>query len=185
MGSALLVMDFQAAFLDLFDDPAGVVDRAAGVLAATRDAGRPVVHLRVAFPPVGPPVPAANRMFGQQFRGRMIEGSPDVAVPDDLAPRPGEPVVTRRRTGPFAGSDLAPVLRGLGIDALVLTGVSTGGVVASTVCAAADEDLALTVLSDAVDDPDPDLHAALVGGLFPQHARVVTSAEHLAQGRAR
>jgi nicotinamidase-related amidase len=70
------------------------------------------------------------------------------------------------------------VLRGLGVDALVLAGVSTGGV-ASTVCAAADEDLALTVLSDAVDDPDPDLHAALVGGLFPQHARVVTSGEHL------
>jgi hypothetical protein len=47
------------------------------------------------------------------------------------------------------------------------------------VCAAADEDLALSVLSDAVDDPDPGLHTALVGGLFPQHARVVTSAEHL------
>jgi nicotinamidase-related amidase len=182
VGSALLVMDFQAGFLDLFDDPSGVVDRAAAVLAATREAGRPVVHLRVAFPSHGPPVPAANRMFGQQFRGRMVEGSDDVAVPDALAPRAGEPVVTRRRTGPFAGSDLAPVLRGLGVDTLVLSGVSTGGVVASTVCAAADEDLTLTVLSDAVDDPDPGLHAALVGSLFPQHARVVTSAEHLTPG---
>jgi nicotinamidase-related amidase len=176
---ALLVMDFQAGFLELFDDPGPVVDRAAAVLDATRRAGRPVVHLRVAFPRGGPPVPAANRMFGQQFRGRMAEGSRDVVVPDALAPRAGEPVVTRRRTGPFAGSDLAPVLRGLGVDALVLAGVSTGGVVASTVCAAADEDLALTVLADAVDDPDPGLHAALVGGLFPQHARVVTAAEHL------
>ncbi|CAA9237417.1 MAG: hypothetical protein AVDCRST_MAG54-1332 [uncultured Actinomycetospora sp.] len=182
MGSALLVMDFQAGFLDLFDDPSGVVDRTAAVLAAAREAGRAVVHLRVAFPPGGSPVPAANRMFGQQFRGRMIEGSADVAVPEALAPRAGEPVVTRRRTGPFAGSDLAPVLRGLGVDALVLAGVAAGGVVASTVCAAADEDLALNVLSDAVDDPDPGLHAALVGSLFPQHARVVTSGEHLASG---
>jgi pimeloyl-ACP methyl ester carboxylesterase len=94
-------------------------------------------------------------MFGQQFRGRMVEGSGDVEVADALAPRAGEPVVTRRRTGPFAGSDLAPALRGLGVDALVLAGVSTGGVVASTVCAAADEDLALTVLSDAVGRPRP------------------------------
>ncbi|MDD7917795.1 cysteine hydrolase family protein [Actinomycetospora callitridis] len=179
MPDALLVMDFQAGFLDLFDESEPVVARAAAALEATRRAAGPVVHLRVAFPPDGPPVPRANRMFGEQFRGRMVEGTDDVAVPDRLAPRPGEPVVTRRRTGPFAGSDLAPVLRGLGVDGLVLCGVSTGGVVTSTVCAAADEDLALTVLSDAVGDPDPDLHAALLRGLLPQHARVVTVAEHL------
>jgi nicotinamidase-related amidase len=176
-------MDFQGGFLGLFEDPGPVVARAAAVLDAARRAGTPVVHLRVALPPDGPPVPAANRMFGQQFRGRMLEGSDDVAVPEALAPRPGEPVVTRRRTGPFAGSDLAPVLRSLGVDALALAGVSTGGVVASTVCAAADEDLALTVLADAVDDPDHDLHAALLRGLFPQHAQVLTVAEYLARSR--
>lgn len=181
MPAALLVMDFQAGFLGLFDDPGPVIGRATVALDAARSAARPVVHLRVAFPSDGAPVPAANRMFGQQFRGRMVEGSDDVAVPDALAPRPGEPVVTRRRTGPFVGSDLAPVLRGLGVDALVLTGVSTSGVVASTVCAAADEDLDLTVLSDAVDDPDRGLHDALVGGLFPQHAQVLTVVEHLAR----
>jgi nicotinamidase-related amidase len=96
---ALLIMDFQGGFLGLFDDPGPVVAQAAAALDAARRAGTPVVHLRVAFPPDGPPVPAANRMFGQQFRGRMLEGSDDVAVPDALAPRPGEPVVTRRRTG--------------------------------------------------------------------------------------
>jgi nicotinamidase-related amidase len=166
-------MDFQAGFLDLFDDPSDVVAGAARALAAFRADDRPVVHLRVTFPPDAPPAPEANRMFGQGFRGRMVEGTADVAVPEALRPRPGEPVVTRPRTGPFAGSALAPTLRGLGVDGLVLAGVSTSGVVASTVCAAADEDLRLTVLADAVDDPDPDLHRALLEGLFPQHAAVV------------
>lgn len=175
-------MDFQAGFLNLFDDAAPVVDAAARALGAYRDAGRPVVHLRVAFAPGAPPVPEANRMFGQLFRGRMVEGGPDVAVPAALRPHPGEPVVTRPRTGPFAGSALAPTLRGLGADGLVLAGVSTGGVVASTVCAAADEDLRLSVLADAVADPDPGLHRALLEGLFPQHATVVDVADHLAAG---
>jgi nicotinamidase-related amidase len=179
---ALLVMDFQAGFLDLLDDPDPVVGAAGRALTAYRDAGRPVVHLRVAFPPDGPPVPEANRMFGQLFRGRMVEGSPDVAVPAALGPCPGEPVVTRPRTGPFAGTALAPTLRGIGADGLVLAGVSTSGVVASTVCAAADEDLRLTVLADAVADPDPALHRALLDGLFPQHAAVVEVADHLAAG---
>lgn len=173
MPDALLVMDFQAAFLDEFDDPGPVVDAAARALTAFRDASRPVVHLRVAFQADAPPAPEANRMFGVRFRGRMVEGGADVAVPDALRPRPGEPVVTRPRTGPFVGTSLAPTLRALGVDGLVLTGVSTSGVVASTVCAAADEDLRLTVLTDAVDDPDADLHRALLEGLFPQHATLV------------
>jgi len=90
-----------------------------------------------------------------------------------LAPRPGEPVVVKRRYGAFA-SDLDVVLRGLDATDLVLAGVSTSGVVLSTVRHAADQDFGLTVLSDACADQDPEVHRVLLEKVFPRQADVVT-----------
>jgi nicotinamidase-related amidase len=52
----------------------------------------------------------------------------------------------------FAGSDLDVVLRAGGIEALVLSGIATSGVVRSTLRQAADLDFSLTVLSDGCVD---------------------------------
>ncbi|MFN7104625.1 MAG: cysteine hydrolase family protein, partial [Pseudorhizobium sp.] len=48
----------------------------------------------------------------------------------------------------FAGSRLELVLRSQGINTLMLTGISTGGVVLSTALEASDKGYAPTVLSD-------------------------------------
>jgi nicotinamidase-related amidase len=80
------VMDVQAGFLELVDDPGPVVDRAAAALDATRRAGHPVVHLRVAFPPGGPPLPAANPHGRAAVRGRMV-GACSPSTPASSPPR--------------------------------------------------------------------------------------------------
>jgi nicotinamidase-related amidase len=85
-------------------------------------------------------------------------------------------VVTKRRIGAFAGSDLEIVLRSAGIEALVLAGVATSGVVLSTVRLAADMDYRLTVLADGCADADPEVHRVLTGKVFPRQATVQTVA---------
>ncbi len=82
-------------------------------------------------------------------------------------------MVTKRRASAFSGSDLDVVLRARGIDSLVLTGLSTSGVVLHTLCQANDQDFGLTVLADACLDTDPEVHRVLTERLFPQWADVV------------
>ncbi|BDH06505.1 isochorismatase family protein [Streptomyces seoulensis] len=76
--------------------------------------------------------------------------------------------------GAFTGSDLELVLRGGGIDHLVLTGLATSGVVLSTLRQAADLDHRLTVLADGCGDTDPEVHRVLTERVFPRQAEVTT-----------
>jgi nicotinamidase-related amidase len=77
----------------------------------------------------------------------------------------------------FSGSDLDVVLRSLGVDSLVLSGIATSGVVLSTLRQAADLDYRLTVLTDGCTDRDPEVHRVLMEKVFPRQASVVSVAE--------
>lgn len=59
----------------------------------------------------------------------------------------------------------------------ILAGISTSGVVLSTVRDAADRDYRLYVLEDATADPDVEIHAALTTKVFPRQADVISNAE--------
>ena len=86
----------------------------------------------------------------------------------------GDLVVTKKRVSAFTGSDLEVVLRGRGIDHLVLSGIATSGVVLSTLRQAADLDYGLTVLADGCLDADPEVHRVLTEKVFPRQAEVTT-----------
>ena len=77
------------------------------------------------------------------------------------------------RVGAFGTTDLDQQLRARGVDTLVLAGISTSGVVISTLVEAHDRDYRLFVLADAIADPDAELHASLMGGYFPKRAEVI------------
>jgi nicotinamidase-related amidase len=64
-----------------------------------------------------------------------------------------------------------------GVDHLVLSGVSTSGVVLSTLRLAADLDYRLTVLCDCCADRDEEVHRVLMERVFPSRAAVMGSAE--------
>jgi len=174
-------MDFQAGIVARA--PEAVVDRARQALDAARTRGVPVVFVRVAFRDGLPEVAARNKAFGaakgSEQAALLLERSEATQIVAALEPRPGEPVVVKRRVGAFA-SDLAIVLRGLDTTELVLAGISTSGVVLSTVRAAADLDFGLTVLADACFDGDPEVHRVLVEKVFPRQASVTTAVEWVA-----
>ncbi|MEV0184633.1 cysteine hydrolase [Streptomyces sp. NPDC050625] len=176
MATALLLMDFQATTLGAVgghECPA--LERASVAANAARAAGIDVIFVRVAWRPGLPEVRLDNPAFAAlaEYGEAFDENGPGTQVHAKLGRRPGEPVVVKRRISAFA-SDLAEVLRGRGIDHLVLGGIVTSGVVVSTVRYACDQDYKLTVLSDACADPDPVLHDALMNRLFPQQATVIS-----------
>jgi nicotinamidase-related amidase len=94
-----------------------------------------------------------------------------------VAPQHGDIIVRKTRVGAFSTTDLARQLADRGIDTLILAGISTSGVVLSTVRDASDRDYALYVLSDATADRDESVHACLIEQVFPRQADVITVSE--------
>jgi nicotinamidase-related amidase len=181
--SALLVMDVQQVVVDRFPDP-GYLPRLAGATAAAREAGLPVIYVVIGFRPGFPEISSRNKTFGAlASSGRLGQDERATEIHPDVAPEPGDIVVTKRRVSAFAGSDLDVVLRAGGLDHLVLTGIATSGVVLSTLRQAADLDFGLTVLADGCLDSDPEVHRVLTEKVFPRQADVTTVADWAAAVR--
>jgi nicotinamidase-related amidase len=174
--TALLVMDFQQGVVALLPDPEPLLARAADALAAVRAAGARVGYVRVAFTAAeAAAMPATNKMAARVRDGgdMLRDGAPATQIHPAVAPHDGDIVVRKTRVGPFLTTDLDEQLRGHGIDTLILAGISTSGVVLSTVRDGADRDYRLLVLSDACADPRPDVHAFLTTEIFPRQADVI------------
>ncbi|MFJ9411218.1 cysteine hydrolase family protein [Streptomyces sp. NPDC101393] len=175
MNTALLVMDVQQDIVDIADDGSGYLPRLSRAIDGARAANIPVIYVVIALRPGFPEVGTRNRALTAIARaGLFVEGHPGTEIHPEVAPRPGDVVVSKRRASAFSGSDLDVVLRARGIDSLVLTGIATSAVVLYTLCQANDLDFGLTVLSDACLDTDPEMHRVLIERLFPQWADVVT-----------
>ena len=138
--TALLIMDVQQGIVARFAGGAGdYLGRLATAIAAARAAGVMVSYVTVGFRPGYPEVSDRNKSFAAiTGTGRFSDGDPGAAIPDAVAPAPGDVVVTKRRVSAFAGSDLGVLLRARRIEHLVLAGIATSGVVLSTLRQAAD-----------------------------------------------
>jgi nicotinamidase-related amidase len=173
----LLLMDFQQAIVERLGT-LSVVEAAADAADGARQAGIPVMFVRVAFRPGAPEVSANNATFAPLAASRgegYTQDHPATQVHTALEPLDGEPVIVKRRVSAFTGSDLDVLLRGAGADHLVLAGIATSGVVLSTVRQAADLDYRLTVLADACADHDEEVHRVLTTKVFPRQAAVTTA----------
>jgi len=180
--SALLVMDVQRGIVERYGDASQLLDRLAATIDGARSASIPVIYVIVRFREGYPEVSPRNRSFSAiAGSGRFVESDPATEIHPAVAPREGDIVVTKKRVGAFTGSDLEVVLRARAVEALVLTGIATSGVVLSTVRAAADMDYALTVLSDCCADGDEEVHRVLTTKVFPRQAEVLTSEEWIAR----
>jgi nicotinamidase-related amidase len=178
----MLLMDFQHGIVESLGSPS-VVEAADRAAKAARAAGIPVMFVRVGFRPGYPEVAASNASFSAltaQGGDAYTQDHPATQVHAALTPLDGEPVIVKRRVSAFSGSDLDVLLRAAGADALVLAGISTSGVVLSTLRQAADLDYRLTVLADACADPDAEVHRVLTEKVFPRQALVTTADEWIA-----
>ncbi len=179
MVDALLVMDVQNGIVERLGSAAEpLLARVAVALDAARRHSVPVIYVRVAFREGAPEISQRNRAFAALASAEaMSESSPATQVHHAVGPRPGEIVVVKRRVSAFTGSDLDVVLRAGSIDGVILTGISTSGVVLSTTRQAADLDYRITILRDACADLDEEVQRVLMDKVLPRQATVTTSDE--------
>ena len=104
---------------------------------------------------------------------------------DELAPLPGEPVVSKLSASAFTSSNIDALLRNLGVRALVLCGVSTSQCVDLTARDAADRGYLSVVVEDAVAEDRPDYHEWTLEQFRRLFGRVATTSEVLAELGAR
>jgi nicotinamidase-related amidase len=148
-----------------------------GAIGTARAAGIPIIYVVVGFRPGLPEVSPDNKSFApyKPKDGSRTGLEEPIEIYPAVTPKPGDIVVTKRRVSAFTGSDLEVVLRSLKVQHLVLAGISTSGVILSTIREAADKDYHLSLLSDCCADPDPEVHTLLLSKVFPRQANVLTA----------
>jgi nicotinamidase-related amidase len=86
-------------------------------------------------------------------------------------------VITKKRPSGFFDTDLRVVLRGLGIERIVVCGASTNWAVESTVRDGHSHDYEMIVARDAVATPFTDLHEPSLRSMGSVFARLATTDE--------
>jgi nicotinamidase-related amidase len=116
------------------------------LLDACRDAGIPVVHVRV--------MNLAGDSSDTSWRYRMFgifvpPGDKDAEIIPELAPLPGEVVLSKTTSSVFMSTNADFVLRNMGIDTLIITGVVTNNCVESSTRNATDIGYRVLLVGDA------------------------------------
>jgi len=122
------------------------IPRMQRLLAAAREKGIEVVHVRVAE------ATSDSRDAGwkQLARGLAVpKDSREAELLEEVAPEGDEIVVSKSSSGVFGTTNLDRLLRNLGVDTLVLVGTSTSGCVESAACDATDLGYTVVVPGDA------------------------------------
>ena len=182
--TALLVMDVQGATIKLLqDNGAPLISSLTEAISKARANNIPVIYVVVGFRKGYPEASSSNKSFSALTKNPSmgLDTPEGTKVHDAVAPLEGDVVVTKKRVSAFTGSDLEVILRAFNVRNIVLTGISTSGVVLSTLREAADKDFVITVLADCCADMDEEVHRVLTTKIFPRQATVITVGEWLLQ----
>jgi nicotinamidase-related amidase len=172
-------MDFQRMVVDSYAvDSEALLGRVKRLAVTARNCGAMVIHVMVGFQPGYPEVSGRNPVFSSLKAARLLAtGDPTAEIHPELAPQPGDVVVTKQRVSAFTATNLDVILRSNNIEMLLLTGILTQGVVLSTLRHASDMDYRAVVVADGCSDKDPEVQRVLMEKIFPFQARVATVEE--------
>jgi N-methylhydantoinase B len=185
MKVALLLVDIQNEVFhpdgvlagDFPSHAAPMLDAVRRLVGWAREHDHPVIWLRLAFRPGHFD---AVRDSMSRARGTFVDGTWGAELLAGLGRLDADVVVTKKRPSGFFDTDLAIVLRGLGVGRLVVGGASTNWAVESTVRDGHSHDLEMVVVRDAVATPFTDLHEPSLQSMATVFAKVVTLEELLA-----
>jgi maleamate amidohydrolase len=173
---ALLIVDFVMAYLEPTSSLYAAVEDALSsnerLLAAARGSGIPVIFTNVEYTPGG----ADGGMFYRKVPAlqNFEKGSPLGAFPPSLQPQGDELVVTKQYASSFFGTPLASTLTALGVDTLLITGLSTSGCVRASALDALQHGFAPFVVREACGDRHPAPHEANLFDLQAKYAEVIS-----------
>lgn len=172
---ALLLIDFVHGYFDRSCDLyAGVEAELASALRireAAHAAGLPVILTNVVY---HPQAIDGGRFFQKSKPLRyFLAGNPMGAWPAGLSPRENELVISKQYPSAFFGTSLASTLTSLGVDNVILTGLTTSGCVRATCVDAMSHGFITTVVRDACGDRHPAPHEANLFDMNAKYADVV------------
>jgi nicotinamidase-related amidase len=177
---ALIVIDFVRAYLapgsPLYAGVEAARDACHELLVAARAARIPVLHTNVQYQRGG-------RDGGVFFRKLPALSCFEAGVHPELAafaeglePADGETVITKQYASAFFGTSLASTLTSLGVDTLLIAGVSTSGCIRASTVDACQHGFVPLVVREAVGDRHEAPHAANLFDLQAKYAEVVSLA---------
>jgi nicotinamidase-related amidase len=135
--------------------------KAVTLAEAARAGGVPVVFVRLLARP------------GEEF---CVEGTVGADFIGPL-PRPGEMIVSKSRFSAFTDTGLAEQLRALGIDTVVLAGLTTECCIQASAWAALEQDFRVILAADACAAYEQDLHRHALKALELSGTTIASSAE--------
>ena len=172
--TALITLDLQHGIVNFAPESAAVIAVAAKTVTTARANGYKIIHVGLGFLPGHPEISAANSRFTMIKQNNLfVKGSdsaqfyPSILAHDDI-------ILYKHRFSAFAGNSLQMILQANSIEHLVLLGISTSGIVLSTLRQAFDLDFKCTVIKDACYDHDEEVHRVLTEKVFSGQAAVIT-----------
>ncbi|MGV1866156.1 MULTISPECIES: isochorismatase family protein [unclassified Rhizobium] len=179
---ALVLVDFVQAYFEpdspLFAGVDAALESALRIRAVAHGNNLPVILTGVVLHPSG----LDGGRFFQKAKplASFTAGNPLGAWPKGLEPRADEFIVTKQYPSAFFGTSLAPMLTAMGVDNVILTGLTTSGCVRASCVDAMSHGFITTVVRDACGDRHPAPHEANLFDMNAKYADVVSEAEILA-----
>jgi nicotinamidase-related amidase len=97
-------------------------------------------------------------IFGGKMKVHSLRGTKGAEVIDDLKPEPTDIILPKRRFSAFFKTDLDQTLRVLGVDTIVVTGITTEVCVLMTVMEGLSHDFSAILLEDCSGSRDKEFH---------------------------
>jgi gluconolactonase len=187
--SALIIQDMQndvigegGAFADS-GAPAhaksqNVVENVKRLAETARRAGMPVIHVLYIVEEGAPGLKQNAPLFvGVKDGNALVRGSWGAAPVDGLEPQPGDHVVEKMRMNGFYNTRLDILLRGLGAEAIVITGAWTNMSIEHTARHGADAGYEVFVVSDGTSTTGDEWQNVALNYAMTNVARVITTDE--------
>ena len=189
--TALLCIDVQNYGMVLHDDPAErarwapfhermrktVIPRLQALQQQFRDQGMDVIHARIACQLED----GRDRSLSQKLPGwnnlLMPKDTEASQIIPELAPVPGEIVVTKTTDSALTGTNLRLILSNMGIRNLIVTGIYTDQCVSSTVRSLADESFQVILVEDCCAAGTDELHEQELAIINMIYCHVMSSEE--------
>ncbi len=174
-------MDYQRGLVDRLPAGPALLKNVEAAVTDVRTRGGHIVWVRMGFDDdefdAIPPLSVMARMTPPERRPELHADAAATQIHHQLSPQPDDITVRKTRVGAFSTTYLDQRLRTRSVTTLILAGISTGGVLLSTVREATDLDYEIIVLNDASADHDPTVHAFLTEVVFPRHTAVIDVAD--------
>ena len=175
---ALILVDFVEAYFDesceLYADVDDELASALRIRELAAQKGVPVIFTNVVYQPGG----ADGGIFYKKVKPlrHFQEGEPMGAWPKGLTPKENELVISKQYPSAFFGTSLSATLTAMGIDSLIITGLTTSGCIRATCIDCVSSGFIPIVVADACGDRHPDPHNANLFDMNAKYGDVVSEA---------